>query len=454
MKQLIYIISVLLSALCCACIDDGITTAPSAQPLFAADTLDLGELYDCEPSPTHRITLRNPNSRGIILDRVALDNGLNWRINLDGTAGREFANVEIRANDSIFLFVEATFGTQPTDQPTRILDAVTVLCNGITSRLCLTAEVHNATRLRAHTILSDTVFAAGKPIVIYDSLTVAPGATLTLMPGTRLRFRDGAWLNVQGSLKSCGTPDQPVDMTGHRTGLAAANIPYDIMSGQWDGIYIAPESQGNELTHTVVRNSAGGVAVDSLAQLTVRSSVLRNSAGYVLSAVHAQIDLTATELAEGSNGIIYQRGGSLSMNHCTVANNYLFTVIGGPALQLVLPAEDDVTPAVQATLTNCIFGGLGAPFNFTDLEGTTVYLNRCLLPVPGSDDDHFIDCLWEADPLFLTVRADYHFDYRVRHDSPAANAAIPGAQPGLLDPHGQPLDPHIGAYAPVPQDYE
>ena len=42
-----------------------------------------------------------------------------------------------------------------------------------------------------------------------------------------------------------------------------------------------------------------------------------------------------------------------------------------------------------------------------------------MLKSAGEDDDNFINCVWEGDPLFFTVREDYIFEYRVKNESMA-----------------------------------
>ena len=41
------------------------------------------------------------------------------------------------------------------------------------------------------------------------------------------------------------------------------------------------------------------------------------------------------------------------------------------------------------------------------------------MKLPGTDDDHFINMVWEADPKFMVQRDDYIFDYRLKNESDA-----------------------------------
>lgn len=440
MKKIIYIL--MLCAMCVSCIEDGFTTAPSDQPVFSTDTLDMGIVFTDEPTPTKRFIVHNPHSRQLSISDIRLsgDAASCFRLNVDGITGREFAAVDIRGNDSIFVFVEATL--PPGDKPLSDYEAsVDFTTNGVTRSVVLAAKGQNVVRLKGVTLDDDTRFDSTLPYQIYDSLVVAPGATLTLEAATNLCFHDKAMLIVRGTLLSEGTPEQPVVMAGDRTGNVVADISFDIMSRQWTGVFFTSTSQGNRLVNTNIRNTWQGVTIDGspmadyseAPQLYMLNTRLRNSGGLVLEAYHSAITAVGCEFAEGADGLIYLQGGKHRFNHCTVANYYLFSALGGPAIQLAhLSFDPDKglddgsgLPYTAAEFTNCIVYGNGAELSHGDLNGTDVYFRRCLLKSNGSDDDNFIECLWDTDPLYYTEREKYIFDYRLRPESPAIGAADP-----------------------------
>ena len=119
-------------------------------------------------------------------------------------------------------------------------------------------------------------------------------------------------------------------------------------------------------------------------------------------------------------------------------------------MSCALSARSIWSPLPNADITNTIIYGLGTDISHGDLEGLPVTLRRCLLKSAGSNDDNFIDCLWESDPLFGVVLEEYIFDYRVAADSPALNAAdpsllLPGADTDLTGASRLP-SPSLGAY--------
>ncbi|MDE6764735.1 MAG: hypothetical protein K2J52_00325, partial [Duncaniella sp.] len=110
MIRLTYLLISAFTALFLAsCIEDGFDTSPSSQPIFSVDTLDMGVHFTSQPTPTRRFTVHNRHDKLLSISDISLrDNGSDiFRINVDGFAGTEFHNVEIRPNDSIFVFVEA-----------------------------------------------------------------------------------------------------------------------------------------------------------------------------------------------------------------------------------------------------------------------------------------------------------------------------------------------------------
>ncbi|MCM1066147.1 MAG: hypothetical protein NC418_01070 [Muribaculaceae bacterium] len=442
MKHLLHTLILSIAILAAqSCIEDSFTTSPADQPRFSVDTLSFGTVFTDEPTPTHRFLVHNPHSKSLSISDIHVSgkDASCFRINVDGISGERFSEVEIRGKDSIFVFVEATL-PEASGLGADYEAQVDFLTNGVTQSVVVAAYGQNVERIRATTLDADTRFNATKPYQIYDSLVVAEGATLTIEPGTRLCFHDKASLIVRGTLRSEGTPEAPVVMGGDRTGNVVSDISFEIMSRQWTGVFFTPSSTGNLLSHTTVQNTTQGVAIvgaedvdySTVPQLYIHNSMLTNSGDLVLYAEHSAVKAVGSQFSEASSGLVYLHGGSHIFNHCTFSNNYLFTVIGGPAVQLAHLGYDkdglddgSDRPFLKADFSNCILYGLGSELSHGDLTGFDVYFRRCLLKSAGSDDDNFLMCVWDEDPLFYTVRNDYIFDYRLMPDSPAAAVADP-----------------------------
>ncbi|MDE5666060.1 MAG: right-handed parallel beta-helix repeat-containing protein [Duncaniella sp.] len=451
--RIVFIFIVLSASV--SCIEDGIDTSPSAQPEFSVDTLKLGVVFTGEPTPTSRFMVYNRHDKIISISNIALRGGDGaFRINVDGFSGTSFQNVEIRPKDSIFVFVEATLRPNGLPELTDFNDVIDFTTNGVTRSVVLNASGQDVERLHGLVIDSDSRFDATYPYQIYDSLVVAPGATLTIAEGAVLHFHDKAFMRVEGTLVTEGTPQRPVNMAGDRTGNVVGDISFDLMASQWKGLTFAPESRGNRLSHTIVRNTVAGVLADSLSQVSMLNCRLRNSAGYSLVSRYADISLTGCEVAEAAEGVMALMGGKAQISNCTFANYYLFSGLGGASVQLYhYDSESDNgsgMPLLEASFGNCIFYGNGTDLSPGDLSGSAVTIHRCLLKSKGKDDDNFIDCLWGEDPLYYTVRNDYYFDYRLQPESPAIGAGYTALIPeeGCLDFYGvdRGPNPNLGAY--------
>lgn len=447
-----------------SCIEDGFTSSSSDQPVFSTDSLKMGVVFTDQVTSTHRFTVRNPYGKGLNISDISLsgENAGLFRLNVDGISGRNFNNVEIRANDSIYVFVEATLPENAVDMPVEVSARINFVTNGVTRYVTVTADGQDVERLHAVTIDKDMTFSATRPYQIYDSLVVAPECTLRLPAGARLYFHDGASLIVRGTLLSEGTVEKPVTLCGDRTGNVITDITFDLMSRQWAGVQFTVSSKMNKLTHTNIRNTVYGViaagdgADTDEPKLTLVNCKLRNSGDMVLEAYDANIAAYGCELAEAANGIAYLQGGKHIFNHCTFANYYLFSAIGGASVQLAhINADTDAdtgTPYTAAEFSNCIIYGNGSDIMPGELVGTQIFLRNCLLKSAGSDDDNFISCLWDKDPLYYTVREDYLFDYRLKPESPAIGAgdAQFTSPEAATDAYGYPRlsspSPDLGAY--------
>ena len=471
MKKILFAFVLALCFGMSSCIEDGFTTLPSDQPIFSVDTLYMGAIFTEEVSTTHRFVVRNRASKSLPISKVSLS-GANaglFRLNIDGFSGTEFSDVEIRANDSIFVFVSVTLPENKQNVPVDVEASLDFLTNGITQSVILSATGRDVVRLRAMTLEEDTHFTSDKPYQIFDSLVVNPGVTLTIDPGTELYFHDNALMVVRGSLKAVGEVEREIEFAGDRTGFVAADIPFDLMSRQWTGLFFTSTSYDNELSYCHIRNTVQGVTVngseaEETPTLTMINSRLRNSGGYGLEVYHADINAYGCEIAEAANGAVLLYGGKHVFNHCTLANYYLFSALGGPILQLghvkvdEIMEEDANRPLLAAEISNTIIYGIGNDISHGDLTGTNVFLRNCLLKCEGADDDNFIACVWATDPLFYTIREEYIFDYRLHDESPAIAAADYALtlEQSMTDRYGLPRGqaPDIGAYVYVPEEKE
>lgn len=448
----------LLSSLT-GCIEDGVSTSPSSQPVFSTDTLRLGDHFTLTPTPTARFKAYNRGDKVLSISSVTLreERQGTFRINVDGMAGQSFRDVEIRPGDSIYIFVEATLPSTGSGELSKVNGYLDFLTNGVGSTVVLTASGQDAERLSAyHVQAPGETWDATLPRVIFDSLIVEPGATLTLAPGSRLYFHDKSYMKVYGSLLAEGSPEEPVLLTGDRRGNVVGNIPFDLMASQWEGLTFAPGSAPSRLSHATVNNTVAGVTACEGSQVEFHNCRLRNSAGNSLTALHATLTLTGCEIADAAGNALAVTGGRLTASHCTFANYYLFVYPHEPIVTFshTLAGSDDDDgsglPVAEAEISNSIFAGLSPDFSPGSLDNTAIYLRGCVFKGNGTDDEHFISSTWSVEPVWGVDRPAYIFDYRLDPASLLYGSASPELVPAgaEVDLTGTPRlpSPTPGAY--------
>lgn len=449
-----------------SCIDDAMTTSSSDVLSFSRDTVDFDTVFTDLGTPTARLIVFNRASKGLEISSIKFkDPDTRFRFNVDGVSGVEFHDVEIRGRDSIYVFIECFIPETQGASPGLVADDLEFVTNGVTQTVRVEAYGQNVTRLRNVRLTADTRLTADRPYVVFDSLTVGKGVTLTVDPGAQLLFHDGASLVVEGRLEAVGRPGKMIDMRGDRLDNVLPDVKYDILPGQWKGVRIAAGSHGNRIEYVDMRSTLAGLTVDSCAdlqqtRLTLLNSWLHNSSGNVLTSCYSKVNAYGCCFSEAGGSVVSLAGGDHEFLQCTIANNHLYS-ISGPLLELlhVLPEDIDENsaPLMRARFSNSIIYGLRADLNTGDLTGSDVVFRYVSLGSKGEDDDNFINCLWETDPLFRTVRQDYLFDYRLQEDSPVRSAG----DPALVTPevmydmdgvdrlgHGA---PSLGAFQYAPQ---
>ena len=439
MRTLLLTLLILVAAcVATSCIEDDFTTSPSDTLTFSTDTLSFDTVFTDLGTPTARLKVFNRAGKSVNISRISFKNpDTRFAMNVDGVSASSFTDVEIRANDSIFIFVECKLPLEDVNTPVLTEDAIEFLTNGVQQQVVLQAWGQNVTRLRGQTLTADTRFTAERPIVVFDSLVVAEGATLRIDPGVQLLFHDKAFMRVKGRIEAVGEPGRMIAMRGDRLDNVLPDVGYDIMAGQWKGITIDAGSFGNRLEYVDMRSTVSGLQIDSCSNLSERkllllNSWLHNSQGRVLESRHAWVDALGCVFSEAADHVVCLEGGRHTMTQCTFANNYLFaapyqSIIG---LYGLLPDEGGEgaasgLPLMEASFNNCIVYGMASDLNVGDLTGSQVFFRYTLMRSGGQDDDNFLHCLWDADPLFYTVRTDYLFNYRVKPDSPAIGAGDP-----------------------------
>ncbi|MCH5229629.1 MAG: hypothetical protein J1F12_06515 [Muribaculaceae bacterium] len=434
--HILFILIAIFGMATTSCIKDDFTDSPSATLDFSTETVNFGTIFTDLTTPTARLQVYNRNKKGVIISSIRFkDPETPFRLNVDGMSGSSFTDVEIRGNDSIYVFMECFIDADKELEPRQVTDELEFVTNGVTQTVGVEAWAWNVVRLHDLTVNQDMTLTAERPYVIFDTLTVEPNVTLNIEPGAWLLFHDKAAMNIKGTLLALGETDNMIRMSGDRLDDILPDVAYDQLAGQWGGIDIAPESFGNRMEFVNMRSTVSGLRVDSCGdlsknKLTLVNSWLHNSQGNVLSSEYSAVDAYGCCFSEAAGSVVRLVGGAHNFVQCTIANSYLFSALYQPNLYLghCLPenAEENDQPLMRGSFENgIIWGEIGDPLYPGDLIGSNVYMRYMLFKANGSDDENFINCVWNEDPLFYTIRSDYYFDYSLQPDSPALDRGNP-----------------------------
>ena len=142
-----------LAALCLSllmiflsCRKDSFITSPDARVTITADTLKYDTLFVTSGSVYQTFKIINENNQKLRLSSIKLMGGpaSAYKINVDGISGTQFNNLEINANDSLYVFVQVNVDATAANLPFVIRDSIQVSYNGINRLVRLEAWGQNA----------------------------------------------------------------------------------------------------------------------------------------------------------------------------------------------------------------------------------------------------------------------------------------------------------------------
>lgn len=353
----------ILSVFLVSCNEDAdFSSSPSLRLEFSCDTVSFDTLFTEVMSSTAKFVVRNRNENSLRISSVQLCGGGEspFSVLVDGQYGTMMHDLEIRAKDSIYVLASVNLGRNGADAPLMVKDSLLfTLESGVQQSLLLLAYGRDVNFLRGHNIQSDTTLAAGH-YVVYDSLTVMPGATLSLSPGTTLYFHDKAFFKVGGTLKAEGTVDAPVVFRGDRTDKMFSYLPYDHIPGQWDGVVFTSTSNDNMLVHCDIHSANYGIRVEqgdtTQLRIAIESSKVQNFHGNALELVMSRAMVSNSLFANAQGNCVKVVGGDVSFVHCTIANFYVWRQ-RDVALALHNNMDGVPAPLRGALFSNCIIAG-------------------------------------------------------------------------------------------------
>ena len=335
-----FLLIVLCACALWACRDEHISDDPTLRLVFSKDTVCFDTIFTStdgnEPSATKQVMLYNPNKEAVLIDRVWMNNGQWFKVNVDGEANlSQLKDLQINGGDSLYIFVHVGIDEQNQAKTVWVTDSLHfLLANGSTATLAMEAYGQDVTRIRSAKRRSDYAdyhFKNDKPYLIYDTMVVT--GELIIDKGARLYMHKGAGLYALGDVTAKGELDEPIVLCGDRLDNLFDSVPYRYAAGAWNGFYLQAEGQQHyDLQYVDILSGNIGLYCSSkrttnLPKLTMNGCRIHNHALYGLVLFHVDAEVVNTEISNCASFCVYTQGGEHQFIHSTIASYFGYTNI-------------------------------------------------------------------------------------------------------------------------------
>jgi hypothetical protein len=449
-----------------SCKKEGFIESGSASLSTSSDTVYFDTVFSTVGSVTQYFRIFNNNDQKLRLSSVELAGGTSsaFKINVDGIAGVSVSNIEIDANDSVYVFVTVKIDPTISNTPFVIQDSVQINYNGNAKWVQLEAWGQNANFYRSRVIAANETWTNIRPYVILDGLFVAPGATLTIDKGTRIYMHANAPMIIDGTLKVMGEKHDSsrVVFRGDRL-----DDPYRDFPAAWPGIYFRETSEDNQLNYAIIKNAYQGLviiqpSVNANPKLTLNECIIDNCYDAGILGIASSVKAKNCLVSNCGKNIQLGGGGNYDFAHCTVATiSNIFIDHKEPVLfaaNFIQDGNTILSNDLFAIFRNCIFWGENGTVEdevVVNKQGTgvlSVDFQNCLWKVkkdpvltPGVKSSNIIA---NQNPAFdsINIQKNY-YNFRLKASSPALNKGISTGI--LLDLDANPRSvglPDLGSY--------
>ena len=446
-----------------SCKKDSFITSEFAQVNITADTLKYDTVFTTTGSITKSFKIVNENNQKLRLSKVKLMGGVtsSYKINIDGVATAEVNNLDIEANDSIYVFVSVTINPNTANLPFIVRDSILINYNGNNRYVQLQSYGQNANFLSNRLLTGNVVWTNNLPYVILGSLRIDTTASLTIQPGCRIYSHADAPFIVDGTLIVNGTQTNNVTFAGDRLDEDYKDLP-----ASWPGIYFRGNSKNNVLTYAVVKNAYQAIvtekpSINANPKVILHQCIVDNAYDAGIYAVNSSLQADNSLISNCGSNIILSYGGVYNFTHCTVAaySSYYLNH-KNPVLNVnnfLEQTGSTLTADLNAVFRNSIFwGSEGIVTNeitvnkqganaFTVLFEKNIY--RSLTdPANSTLSGNIVN----ADPAFDSIDAFKKiYDFRITKYAfaPGINAGVLTGYPKDLDNNNRNVGlPDLGCY--------
>ena len=405
----------LLALFISSCKKDSFITSKDALLFASEDTLHFDTVFTTLGSTTQYLKIFNANDQKLKISSLQLMGGAAsfFKLNVDGVAGTSFTDIEIEANDSLYLFTTVKINPNTPNLTFLVRDSIQIQFNGNTKWIQLQAYGKNARFMKNFVVTKDSSLTNDLPIVILGSLTINQNKTLTIPQGTNLYIHPNAPIVVNGTLNAIGDTNAKIVFQGIRIDEPFKNYP-----GGWSYIYFSPTSKNNYLKYCVLKNAYQGVVLESPAttlgsKLILEECILDNIYDKAILCSNSTIDATNCLISNVGYGFYAVSGGSYNFNHCTfvsISNDYLSHKNSLITLSNT-NSDRTVSNVLKVTMNNSIIYGEGGlkddeidvPIVNTSVLFDVAMNNVLYKQTTSYSNITFTNSLQNKNPLFDTI---------------------------------------------------
>nr|WP_320118445.1 choice-of-anchor Q domain-containing protein [uncultured Marinifilum sp.] len=415
-KSGLYIIVLLLIIISVSCDnEDGYNLDSDFRLGFSVDTLSFDTLFTGFGSTTKQFKVYNQSSSKVKLSRIFLYNENSpYRLNVNGIRNNSYLDIDIPANDSLFIFVEVDLEIADMDEARKLEDILVFEINEKLQGVILETYAQDVI-LYSSDIASSQNWTGKRPYLIEKSISVAKGSTLSIDEGAKIYFRKNAALYINGNLKLNGSYEKPIYFGSSRFEDLYKNVP-----GQWDGIYISESSVNCDLKHFTIENGINGISYsgsgESVNSLKLEYGIIKNFTQKGLSITN--VDLVAHDILLANCGeecLNIEGESDVELYHSTIFNSWYYGIRTNSALTI---ANNETS---NSKIGNSIVWG-NSSNEISILNAQALKIENCLLRLSSSETTEyssvFSDCIFNEDPLFTDVE---NFNFTLTSESPCIN---------------------------------
>jgi hypothetical protein len=458
------ILSLTILLLIYSCRKDSFITTSDARVTITADTLKFDTVFVNSGSTTRYFIIKNDNNQKLKVSSVKLMGGAGsvFKINVDGIIGPEVQNIEIEANDSIYVFVQVNVNPNAANLPYVIRDSININYNGNNRLVQLEAWGKNAHFFRNKKVTVNETWNNDLPYVILGSLIVDTNRTLTINKGCKVYVNANAPVVVDGTLLINGLKDtvNRVYFQGDRL-----DDPYKNYPGGWPGIFFRGSSKDNVFNYAVLKNAYQAIGVQDPSpnanpKLILNECVIDNAYDAGIISINSSVTARNCLISNCGNSVEIYKGGTYSFTHCTmvtVSNQYFLHRDPAVILANFININNVPSPAVlDATFRNCIIWGEGGTVEDEVVTAknngaafNAVFQNNLWKVVTPPANVTATNIINNQNPQFDSIDvSEKYYDFRLKATSPARNVGVATAIPLDLDgkPRITPPGPDLGCF--------